>query len=351
MQSNWGIGNGENMNQQNLQKFRKLSQYEEEISIFKEYLEKLFSHIDDKNAEEYWEDFLDISMTMTETFEKLGYSSMNGYYNERLRDVRVTEKYFKSVIVELYNLSVEYLKAYKDSIRLCSLCKEKVIYLPMPDEYIENRKKYQLTESRSETLNMKEYICPVCQSLDRDRLIVAYLEQSKILMSPDVSLLQIAPSRPIEEYLFANYINLNYVSGDLFMEDVTFKLDLQDMKTIADESYDIWICSHVLEHVPDDKKALTELYRILKRNGRGILLVPLDLNVTETDEEVGCTEEENWRRFGQGDHVRRYAKQDFIKRITDSGFSLSSLGKEFFGPKLYKDNGLLDTATLYVLTK
>ena len=339
------------MNQQALQIYRELSQHKEEIKVFKEYLENLFPHIDDQNAEIYWVDFLDISKEMIETFVKLGHPFLSGYYDTRLKDVKVTEKIFKGVISELYSLSVEYVKDYEENIRHCSLCKEKVYYLPLPVEYFEFRRKYGLPKSRSETLNEKEYICPVCGSFDRERLIVSYLEQSGNLTSPEVSLLQIAPSKAMEEYLFANYPNLNYSSGDLYMEDVTFQLDIQDMNMISDDSYDMWICSHVLEHVPDDRKALKELHRILKKNGTGILLVPLDLNMMETDEEVGCSEEENWRRFGQGDHVRKYAKHDFIKRILDSGFSLEYLGKDFFGAKLFKDNGLSNTAILYVLRK
>ncbi len=135
------------------------------------------------------------------------------------------------------------------------------------------------------------------------------------------------------------------------MEGVTFQLDLQEMSEIADERYSMWICSHVLEHIPDDRKALRELYRILKPDGIGLLLVPIDLNMEETDEENGCSEEENWRRFGQGDHVRRYAKHDFMNRIREAGFSLECLGKEYFGGMLFRDNGLTDTSTLYVVKK
>lgn len=339
------------MNQKALLIFRELSQHKEEIRVFKEYLEALFPHINNENAEIYWDDFLNITKEMIEIFVKLGHPLLNDYYDTRLRDVTVTEEFFKSVMQDLYSLSVEYIKDYEENIRHCSVCKEKVYYLPLPKIYYEIRKKYGLPEPRLETLNEKEYICPVCGSFDRERLIVSYLEQSKILESSEVSLLQIAPSKAIEEYLFSNYPSLTYASGDLYMEDVTFQLDLQDMNMISDDSYDIWICSHVLEHVPDDRKALKELYRILKKDGIGLLLVPLDLNILETDEEVGCSEEENWKRFGQGDHVRKYAKQDFLKRVIDSGFSLECIGKKFFGTKLFNDNGLSDTATLYVLRK
>ena len=155
------------MNLRNLQKFQELSQQVEEISIFKEYLEKLFNHVDNENAEAYWEDFLDISKTMIETFAKLGHSSLNNDLNVRLENVKVTEEVFKSVITELYNLSVQHIKAYYESIRYCSLCKEKVVYLPLPEEYNECIKRYQVPISRPETLNREEYICPICYSLDR----------------------------------------------------------------------------------------------------------------------------------------------------------------------------------------
>lgn len=122
------------------------------------------------------------------------------------------------------------------------------------------------------------------------------------------------------------------------------------MKEIKDDTYDVWICSHVLEHVADDRKALQELKRILKPDGIGVLLVPLDLSRTETDEEVGCSEAEDWRRFGQGDHVRAYAKADFLSRVRQCGFELKMLGKEYFGSDIFREAGLTDTSTLYIVT-
>ncbi len=339
------------MNQQALHMFRELSLYEEDMKLFKEYLERLFSNIDEENAEGYWEDFVDIAAEMIDTLVKLGYASMKDYYDKNLKEANVTDETFRHIIRELYTLTVEWITAYEENIRCCFLCKEKVYYLPLPEMYNEMRERYQVPKGKAETLNEKEYICPVCGSLDRDRLIMAYLEQCEHIKSSEASLLQIAPSKVLEEYLLANYPNLNYASGDLYMQGVSFQIDLQDMHMIQDNGYDIWICSHVLEHVPDDRKALKELYRILTKNGRGLLLVPLDLDMLETDEEIGCSEEENWRRFGQGDHVRKYAKHDFINRILESGFSLECLGKDFFGEKIYKDNGFLDTATLYVVRK
>lgn len=339
------------MNLHALRIFRERTQYIADLKVFKEYLESLFTHITNETVSVYWTDFLEIYKEMILIFTKLGLHDMNNYYyNSCLKD-DLTEEFFKGIIVSIYRTVNLYLKEYENNIRKCSVCNENIFYLPINLEYQEMKKKYNRVKFNAETLNENEYICPVCGSLDRDRLIIAFLTQSKLLNSVDVSILQFAPSIPIEEHLLINYPNLRYSSADLYMKGVTYQIDIQDMHMISDNSYNIWICSHVLEHVADDKKALKELYRILKKNGIGLLLVPLDLNQQYTDEEIGCSEDENWRRFGQGDHVRQYAKNDFIKRITESGFILECLGREFFGNKLYLDNGLTKTSTLYVVRK
>ena len=79
------------------------------------------------------------------------------------------------------------------------------------------------------------------------------------------------------------------------------------------------------------------------------MLVPLDLNVTETDEEWGCSEAENWRRFGQGDHSRCYAKADFIKRLEDTGFKVEYANQEYFGEEFFRKMGFTETSTLYIV--
>ena len=96
---------------------------------------------------------------------------------------------------------------------------------------------------------------------------------------------------------------------------------------------------------------MKELKRILSDTGIGILLVPLDLDQKETDEAWGLSEEENWHRFGQGDHVRKYAKSDFIKRLKSVGFHVHELNKDFFGRKVFRENAFSETSTLYIVDK
>jgi SAM-dependent methyltransferase len=125
-----------------------------------------------------------------------------------------------------------------------------------------------------------------------------------------------------------------------------------DMKIYADDQYDFFICSHVLEHVDDDKKALRELYRILKPGGQGILMVPVVLGLDEIDEDPAVVDEgERWRRFGGDDHVRLYSKAGFVERVTGAGFLVHQYGKEFFGEELLTQAGITGQSVLYVVEK
>lgn len=230
------------------------------------------------------------------------------------------------------------------------MCGQEVYYLPLPVYYDQQRIKYGGKKTVPETLNREKYICPECGAVDRDRMIIGYMEKADLLQE-GTKVLQVAPAQMIDTYIKQHLPSDTYDTADLFMEGVTYKTDIQNMIEIADDTYDLWICSHVLEHVADDRKALNELRRILKPEGRGILLVPLDLSREGTDEELGCSEAENWRRFGQGDHVRAYAKTDFIARIKECGFDLECVGKDYFGEQFFKNCGLLDSSTLYIVRK
>lgn len=234
----------------------------------------------------------------------------------------------------------------------CICCGNEVVYLPLPAYYENMSQKYMGDYvPKNETLNKDEYSCPVCGASDRDRMIVAFLEKVRLQETGEkMKILQIAPSRVIENWILAKCPQVIYESTDLLMENVTFQSDIQNMSMVQDESYDIIICSHVLEHVKNDWAALSELKRILKLGGLIVFLVPIDLNADFIDEEWGLSEEENWRRFGQGDHCRRYDKKGLLQRL-ERQFCVHSLGKEYFGEELYYEEGLTDTSVLYVLTK
>lgn len=256
--------------------------------------------------------------------------------------------------MKLFEECIEELRAKCiASMKKCICCGNKVFYTPLPSYYENMKEKYGVdTSIRSETLNAEEYLCPICGASDRDRMMIAFLQRLELDKSTvEESLLQIAPAKSIEHWINGNCPSLVYHSTDLYMKNVTFTADIQDMHQIKEESYDFFICSHVLEHVKDDRKAMKELHRILKKDGFGLFLVPIALDQEQTDEEWGLSEEENWRRFGQGDHCRRYGKTDMIRRLQDAGFYVHALNKDFFGAETFYECGLTDTSVLYVLVK
>ena len=236
-------------------------------------------------------------------------------------------------------------------MRKCAVCgREFKSYDSIAQKYMDLSKKSKRCE-KAELLNSAEYLCPYCYAADRDRMIVLFISMLRSCMKDCINILEIAPSGALQKYLYKYWGETNYYTADLYMEGVDYKVDIQDMVTIEDEAFDFIICSHVLEHVQDDMQAMQELNRILEPDGLGIVIVPLDLNRTDTDEEWGLPAEENVRRFGQEDHVRAYCKKDYIVRLEKSGFGVWQLDKSFFSSKSFEENALTETSTLYLVYK
>ena len=191
-----------------------------------------------------------------------------------------------------------------------------------------------------ETLNLDAYLCPKCGATDRDRLQVLFLEK---IVKPGMRTLEIAPSAPVSKWLTSRE-GVMYRSADFLRDDVDDKIDVCEMSCYAESSFDIVICSHVLEHVSDDRMAMKEIKRILRPGGVSVLLVPISLLIEGVMEDPLCTnEDERWRRFGQGDHVRIYGRTGFEERLTAAGFRV-----ETFTPNNIVTAGLSKTSRLYL---
>lgn len=239
-------------------------------------------------------------------------------------------------------------------MRECSVCgREFERYESLNPIYI-SKVQEQGRKSKPELLNPLEYSCPYCYAVDRDRMMVLFLKKLRefyLNRAPLIKVLEIAPSDAIKKYLYTNWGESLLYTADLYMDKVDYKVDIQKMDCINDEAFDIIVCSHVLEHIRDDRMAMKELHRVLNRSGVGIIIVPLNLYQEKTDEEWGLTPEENWKRFGQGDHVRSYNKQDFVRRLKDSGFGVHELDASYFSKEEFYQNALIDTSTLYLVYK
>jgi SAM-dependent methyltransferase len=203
-----------------------------------------------------------------------------------------------------------------------------------------------------ETMNLKAMTCPKCDATDRERLMAIYLDEAwPKFGGKTVRLMDFAPAWPLSQKI-QRLPGVDYRSADLSRRDVQENVDLTDTG-YPDASVDVFICSHILEHIPEDRKAMRELVRILKPGGFGLMLVPLVVGVEDTTEEPpgGAPVEYRWKHFGMGDHVRQYGRRDFVNRLKASGFAVEPLGADHFGRETFRKHGIAENSVLYVVRR
>lgn len=160
--------------------------------------------------------------------------------------------------------------------------------------------------------------CPKCGSLERHRLYYLYLKEI-LPKDKQLKVIHFAPEKIITS-LLKSYSNIEYLSIDIEPHRAMKTEDITRL-TFSDNSFDIIFCSHVLEHVENDRKAMQELFRILKPGGFAILQVPVK-NIEKTFEDFTVKDpKEREKVFGQSDHVRIYGK-DYLNRLEQSGFKV-----------------------------
>ncbi len=163
-------------------------------------------------------------------------------------------------------------------------------------------------------------LAPVSHSLERHRLMWLYLKLHTNFFTAKRHVLHIAPEQCFVKR-FKKMNNLTYTTADWESPLADVKLDVQQMP-FEKEVFDVVFCNHVLEHVPDDMKALREIYRVLKSGGFAIIQVPMRNDWEKTLEDPSITDRaERERLFGQYDHLRMYG-QDYPERLEASGFKV-----------------------------
>lgn len=187
-------------------------------------------------------------------------------------------------------------------------------------------------------------ICPWCDSLDRERLILLFI-QNKKLLKKGMHLLHIAPEKNLQNFLKSKKIN--YYSADLKSPLAKVKTDIQNIP-FENNFFDAIICNHVLEHIQNDKKAMKEIFRVIKPKGWAILQVPFSPILEKTFEDNNIKNpSERKKTFGQEDHVRIYGK-DFFKRLKSVGFSVE---QKYVEKNLVKKYALNPIEKVFFVTK
>ncbi|MDQ3588594.1 MAG: methyltransferase domain-containing protein [Actinomycetota bacterium] len=202
-------------------------------------------------------------------------------------------------------------------------------------------------EAFAPTARREEAVCPGCQSRERHRALWLMLEERLDLLENADSLLHFAPEECLADRLAA-VARLRYITADLDAWRADLPLDLMDLK-LPDEAFGAILCSHVLEHVPDDRRAMAELHRILKPGGWLVVMVPLDVSRAETYEDASITDpQERLAAFRQEDHVRLYAP-DIADRLSAAGFEVEEIPvAEQVGPDGARRYGLLPSDHVFL---
>jgi predicted SAM-dependent methyltransferase len=172
-------------------------------------------------------------------------------------------------------------------------------------------------------VNRENALSPSTFSLERHRLLWLYLKNETDFFTKPQKVLHFAPEQAFYKR-FRKQENLDYTTTDLFSPLADVKADITNLP-FEDNSFDTILCNHVLEHIPDDKKAMEELYRILRPNGMAILQIPQDLERDVTFEDDSITDKkERTKIFGQYDHVRVYG-HDYFDKLRDVGFTVKEV--------------------------
>lgn len=166
-------------------------------------------------------------------------------------------------------------------------------------------------------------LSPSTLSLERHRLLWLYLKNETDFFKNSLRVLHFAPEQAFHKR-FKKLKNIEYVTTDLNSPLADVKADICDLP-FDDDSFDVVLCNHVLEHIPNDKKAMQELYRIMKPEGWGIFQVPQDVRRTTTFEDDSITDKkERAKIFGQYDHVRIYG-MDYFEKLRAVGFKVEAV--------------------------
>ncbi len=218
------------------------------------------------------------------------------------------------------------------------------------EDPIDGRKYRKMLPYGYEGRQRDNALAPASLSLERHRLLWLYLKEETDFFTADHKMLHVAPEQCFYGR-FRKMKNLDYLTADLDSPIADVKMDIHDIQ-YPDNSFDVILCNHVLEHVYNDIKCMSELCRVLTPGGLAIMQVPLDRNLEITDEDPDLKDpEERKRRFGQYDHVRLHGR-DYPERLRKAGFKVQEIDYSTkLTPSLFDRYRLPEGEILYVCSK
>lgn len=170
--------------------------------------------------------------------------------------------------------------------------------------------------------------CPKCNSLERHRFFYLIYKAGILSLTQNIKLLHFAPERCFSD-IFTKIDNIDYILVDIAPErykhlPLTIKMDITNIE-FEDNSFDFILSNHVLEHIPDDKKAIREMYRVLKHGEKAFISVPVFSKSEFTEEHTyQMTREERFKICKHPEHVRNCGL-DYIKRLESAGFKVKNI--------------------------
>lgn len=239
----------------------------------------------------------------------------------------------KIVISVFGNQLYEDCVCIKNKIRYSAKNSSK--YCPCCNTYLKewsSFKKYQWVDSYNADLfelQKDNCVCPVCLSAPRQRIEMSWLNEQDL---SNKKVLLWAPERSIKRFFKRKHIKI--ITADLYKDNVMKKENIEKT-SFKDEEFDYIICNHVLEHVSNLKNALDDTFRILKKSGCALIMVPLDCMLDKTIEDQNVVDDEQRKKlYGQSDHLRLFG-QDFDDTLKEAGFSVERfIGDEACGEEI-----------------
>lgn len=202
----------------------------------------------------------------------------------------------------------------------------------------------------SEVAHRENVLCPYDLTLERHRLMWLYLKDHSNFFTDELKVLHIAPEQCFHKK-FQQQKNLDYLTGDLESPIADMHFDLHDIP-LEDNRFDIVFCNHVMEHVNDAIQCMSELNRVMKPGGWGIMQVPQDFSRDTTYEDPSIiTPEDREKHYWQKDHVRLFGK-DYPDWLRKAGFVVTEFKKEdHYSKEQIERYRLSKEEILYIVSK